>query len=279
MAMMARETRWRRGAVPRELAGHVVPPGHRLIAEGRFLLRCESGYGYTYAPGEGVTIERPEDADPDEEGLWLNGCVYSAVACMNGLLPIHASAVVVDGRVHAFTGPSGAGKSTLVAALGALGLPMFADDTLVLDLADPGRIVCLPGHKRLKLTDEALRLTGAHAEAPVGADTGKHYARPLGGEVGVPLPLAQLVFLAEGDELDWRPIHGAERVVRLADDHYTQELYLEACRPTRSETFALRARIARQVAMAELVRPRDRNRFAASVQLAAARIDQTELQS
>ena len=276
MELLARESRWRRGPVPDALGGTTVPPGHRFVHEGKFLLRCESGYGYLYVPGEGVTIERPEGADPDEEGLWLTGTVYCAIACLNGLLPIHASAVVAGGAVHAFTGPSGAGKSTLVAALGTLGLPMFCDDTLVLDLADPARILCLPGHKRLKLTDHALALTGARAEAPVGADTGKHYAAPPGGDHARPLPLAQLVFLEDDDNPDgeprWEPIAGAERFARLADDHYTQELYREAMRPTRVEQFALRARIAAQVAMARLVRPRNSDRFAASAALVADRL-------
>ena len=60
------------------------------------------------------------------------------------------------GEVFAFAGPSGSGKSTLIAALGQLGLPMFCDDTLVLDLGEPDIVICLPGHKRLKLTPEAL---------------------------------------------------------------------------------------------------------------------------
>ena len=120
MALLARETAARHGSVPRALGGIAVPLGHRLIAEGCYLQWSDSGYGYYYAPGQGIVIERPEAADPDEETLWLNGSVYAGVACLNGFLPLHASAVAVDGRAIAFTGPTGAGKSTLAAGLGQM---------------------------------------------------------------------------------------------------------------------------------------------------------------
>jgi len=272
MAVLARETAARHGPVPRELDGIAVPLGHRLITGGRYLQWSDSGYGYYHAPGEGIVIERPDGADPDEEALWLNGSVYAGVACLNGFLPLHASAVAHDGRVIAFTGPTGAGKSTLAAGLGQLGFPLFCDDTLLLDLHSTDGLIAMPGHKRLKLLPDALALAGAAAEAPVGAETGKFYARPAAGDLGEPLPLAVLVFLEAGAEAHWHEVRGAERFVRLEDDHYTQAIFREAAQPGRAELFALRARLAGQVAMARLVRPISAAGFAASLALAAERI-------
>lgn len=272
MELMARETRWHRGIVPRVLGGIAVEPGYRIIVDGQFLLRCASGYGYHYVPGAGITIERPEDGEPAEEMLWLNGSVYAAVACLNGLYPLHASAVAYQGAVYAFTGPSGAGKSTLVTGLGQREFPLFCDDTLLLDLSDPAQAIALPGHKRLKLTEHALALTGSAGQEPVGADTGKSYVEPPGGVVREPLPLACLIFLEEGPQTGWQPITGAERFARLADDHYTQDLYGEAQRPDMATQFQLRARLAQQVAMARLIRPRSAAGFAASVELAARQL-------
>ena len=275
MDLMARETRWEHGTVPRILGGHTVPPGHDLLVDGQYLLRCSSGYGYHYRPGEGITVERPEhNADPNEEYLWLYGSVYAAVACLNGLYPLHASAVEFKGKVYAYTGPSGAGKSTLVSALGQQGLPLFCDDTLLLDLREPGPVMALPGHKRLKLTDHALGLTGLRPEQAVGAGTGKSYVAPPAGASNKPLPLAALTVLEDGPVLEWSPIGGARRLLVLADDHDVQRLYATAQRPTRAELFSLRARIAAQVDMARLVRPRDDQCFDDATQLALARIVQ-----
>lgn len=265
---LSREAAVHYGAVPRRLGESDLRPGRCVLFEDEFVLIAESGLGYHYRRGHGVMIERPPGADPAEEMLWLNGSVYAAIASIHGLLPIHASAVAYGGAVHAFTGPSGAGKSTLVAALGRRGLPMFCDDTLVLDISDPARIMCLPGHKRLKLTPSALALTGAAAQEPVGAMTGKNYAEPPGGVVREVLPLARLTFLEEGDTVAALPVSGAERFARLNDDHYTAELFARARRSDLAARFQLLARLAPAIAMARLVRPRDASRFGASVDLA-----------
>ncbi len=276
MRLMAQETRAEHGPVPRSLGGHDVPPGYEMFADGQYLLRCASGYGYHYRPGCGIMIERPSSlCDPDEEYLWLNGSVYAAAACLNGLYPVHASAVEYAGRVFAFTGPSGAGKSTLVAALGQLGLPLFCDDTLLLDLTEPGAVMALPGHKRLKLTEHALALTGLMGEQPVGAETGKSYVAPPAGASAEPLPLAALVVLEQGPELRWAPVSGAQRLLVLDEDHHVQRLYTTALRPARAELFATRARIAAHVAMARLTRPHDAASFTAVTQLALDHILQS----
>ncbi len=269
---LASEIRWQYGEVPHGIAGVHVPPGFRCIADGCFLLRCESGYGYLYEPGRGITIERPPNADPDEEILWLNGSVYAGVACLNGFLPFHASAVAHEGRVFAFTGPAGAGKSTLAAGLGRFGFPLFCDDTLLVDLSIADQVLAMPGHKRLKLREDALAMTGATAVQPVGAETGKHYAEPLAGSIAQSLPFDTLVFLHEGPELTWEPITGAARFAMLEDDHHTQEIYAEAVRPTLAEQFSMRARLAGQLRMARLVRPRSTAGFEASLAFVADRI-------
>jgi hypothetical protein len=141
-----------------------------------------------------------------------------------------------------------------------------------LSFDDPARIVALPGHKRLKLTDGALGLSGAQPIGPVGSDTGKSYAAPPGGDSREPCELASLTFLEQGDLAELEPITGAERFTRLEDDHYTQALYLEAQVPTHAALFALRARLARQLAMARLIRPFSPAGFAKSVDLAETAI-------
>ena len=266
---MQRETRVAYGPVPRSLVGEPLAESTWQMRGGQFLLRGEGDHYFHYRKGHGITVERGQAVDLSEESLWLNGSVYAAIASLNGLLPIHASAVAYGGRVFAFTGPAAAGKSTLVAALGRHGLPMFCDDTLVLDLSDPGRIVCLPGHKRLKLSAEAIALSGASAEDKVSATVDKYYATPAAGDVGTALPLGELIFLEPGSDSEITPIAGAERLVRLQDDHQTAYLFTSAQRLDRAEQFSHLARLAKQIRMARFVRPIDRARFDRDVALAA----------
>lgn len=267
--LLERETRVSYGPVPDRLFDTPLDQMSWQMEGGQFLLRAEGDHYFHYCPGEGIKIHRGFGADPSEESLWLNGTVYAAVASMNGLLPIHASAVAREGAVFAFTGPAGAGKSTLVAALGRHGLPMFCDDTLVLDLSCPDRVMCLPGHKRLKLRDDAFGLTGAAREEKVSRTYDKHYASPASGTVVNALPMAELIFLEEGPEPTMTRISGSERFVRVQDDHQTSYLFDAASQFNRAEQFAHRARLARQIQMAQFERPRDAARFDKAVSLIA----------
>ncbi len=267
MALMRDEMRVSYGPVG-DMIGEVKVRDGAWRMEGDELLLRASGLAMRYRKGQGVTIECDPAVRSSTEQLYLNGTVYAAAACINGLYPLHASAVAWNGGVHAFTGPGGAGKSTLVAALGAAGLPMFCDDTLILDLSDPDIPLALPGHKRLKLTPAALSLTGAEAQEQVDDEIDKFYALPAGGDWREPLPLKQLVFLEEDDCIGAFPITGAEKIARLSDDHYTAELFLWANGMDSAHRFAAQSRLARQITMSRLVRPRDIDRFDDSVTLA-----------
>ena len=264
IALLQRETALHPGIVPTQVGGEEVPIRRYRITPDEFLLRTDTGLGFHYRRGAGVTFAQTGAVPPGEIELWHHGSVYAAVAAINGLLPIHASAVACDGRVFAFSGPSGAGKSTLVAGLGRLGLPLFCDDTLLLDTSDPTEVWCLPGHKRLKLSAEALALTGATGREHVGAMIDKFYAEPLGGVVNEPLPLAELLFLKNGPHSAFREAVGSERVARLNDDHYTGELFAGAQGLDREARFALFADLAPRISMWEFTRPRDPRAFVAA---------------
>jgi hypothetical protein len=277
--LMERETRVLTGPVNLDRFGYRLKPGNSHLEADSFMLHTTDGLSYFYRKGEGITICRDGAADASEEQLWLNGSVYSAVASINGFLPIHASAVAHDGKVFAFTGPSGSGKSTLIAALGQLGFPMFCDDTLVLDLGDPDRIHCLPGHKRLKLSAEAIELTGAKAEEKVGTDIDKYYAQAPAGDVMTPLPLAELIFLERGLGTAIETLSGSDRFARTQDDHYTTHLFALARQFDRTAQFAHRARLARQITMSRFIRPWDRTEFVEAVRMVERHITAATEQS
>jgi hypothetical protein len=273
---MARETRVTYAEVPHTLTREPLPETRWQMDGDRFLLRGEGDHYFYYRVGAGITVERGRNVDISEESLWLNGSVYAAIASLNGLLPIHASAVAHEGKVFAFTGPAGSGKSTLIAALGGRGLPMFCDDTLVLDLSDPERIVCMPGHKRLKLRPEAIEMTGATPEEKVSTTVDKYYAKPPAGDVGKALPLGELIFLEEGAQPSIAAILGSERFTRIRDDHYTAHLFAAARRFGRTDEFEHLSRLARQIPMARFSRPRDGSRFDEGVAIAMQHVTNQE---
>lgn len=244
------------------------------IEDDCFWFKTGTGYHIFYRKGEGVTIEREPGADPAEEQLWLNGSTYAAIAAINGYLPVHASAVAWGGRAYAFAGPSGAGKSTLAAALGRHGLPMVCDDTMIVDTTGADEYVCLPGHKRLKLKEDAVSLVGAGPGEKVGRMIDKFYANPPGGTFGQALPLARIFYLEHDDAVSFEAIGGARRVACLNEDHYTAQLYALACSQDRAGRLSRLGTIASRIPMDHLARPLDPHRFEATTAAIAAHIKQ-----
>jgi hypothetical protein len=259
--LIGRETRVAHGPVPHRLLDRPLAEMSWQFDGDEFLFRALGEHYFHYRRGRGIIVERGGEVDPNVESLCLNGSVYAAVASFNGLVPIHASAVASGGKVFAFTAPAGGGKSTLVAGLGDRGLPMFCDDTLVLDLSDAGRITCLPGHKRLKLTADGLALTHAAPEERVATFIDKSYAKPSSGIVDHAMPLAELIFLDTAADPQILPITGFERFTRLCDDHYTGRLYAGAQGLSGQAQFEHLARLAARLTMTRLVRPLEKSRF------------------
>jgi len=108
---------------------------------------------YRIDGGHLVTIEAASGVAPDapEIRLFFFGTVLAILCFRRGLIPLHASAVVVDGRALLISGDSGMGKSTLAAALVARGYPLLSDDLCALDLCAPDDPMIRPCMAHLKL--------------------------------------------------------------------------------------------------------------------------------
>ncbi|MGB7373949.1 hypothetical protein [Pontixanthobacter sp.] len=235
------------------------------------MLKLPSGLSFFYQKGRGVIIERKKDITDAEVLLFLNGSVYGAIIWINRLAALHASAIVHAGGVHAFTGVSGAGKSTLVAALGRNGLPMMADDVLVLDLSDPDAIWCQPGHKQIKLWNDAFALTGAAKGTKVRPDIAKFYAEPPAGLALTPQPLVSLTLI------DCRSLHPAYTQI-TGKERFTAAL-ASLYRPAfcnalldKQSLFRMAARISQQTKMIQLDRAKNTAQFDTVTHLVLDRI-------
>lgn len=196
--------------------GNERPTGEILLDDGMMVLtqqgftfRSPAGVQFQYELGQKVSAHVPAGLN-DEAHLFLWGTVFGAVAWLNDLLPLHASAVEKDGRVIAFTADSGVGKSTLAAGLADRGFAHVCDDTLVLAPSKSG-LVGLPDGKPLKLWDEALPLVSASKIDPIKTVPGKNYAMAHNVCDG-PAVMRDLIFLEHGDTVSLTPITGSEKL-------------------------------------------------------------------
>ena len=88
---------------------------------------------------------------------YLMGQVISMALVKQGIEPLHATVVVVDGEAIGFLGDSGFGKSTLGAAFLEAGFTILTDDLLVIEINGLD-FIAQPGPARVKLFPEPAEL-------------------------------------------------------------------------------------------------------------------------
>jgi hypothetical protein len=86
----------------------------------------------------------PSDADSSDLADLINTMVLFLMGHA-GRVPLHASAVMLDGTAIVFAGASGAGKSTLALAASQAGLPLLSDDTIFVQASPAFRLWSLAG--------------------------------------------------------------------------------------------------------------------------------------
>lgn len=136
-------------------AGVSAKPGTMLIDNdiARFLVRG----------GDDILLELKPGASTRDARAYLLGSIMGAVLHQRRLLPLHANAVVIDGRAVAFSGASGTGKSTLAAHFRSQGRAVLSDDVCVITFDRDGQALAWPGIPRIKLWGDALAAFGRTA--------------------------------------------------------------------------------------------------------------------
>ncbi|MDT0509378.1 hypothetical protein [Novosphingobium sp. MMS21-SN21R] len=264
LSLMQHEMRFVLGTVPARIEGAFFDDEEGFsISNDEILFTTWDDVRFHYCRGEGLTVQMPDgDGETDFE-LFLWGTVFGAVAWLNGLVPLHASAVDIGGHIVAFTADSGGGKSTLAAAMAAYGHPHVCDDTLVLSL-QPGCVYALPDSKSLKLWGDALQMTSIEAGRPVPSMPGKHYAAAA-CKAEAPLPLTDLVFLERGDEVTLEPVTGAAKLALLPGALYRGFVHVARGDRAAHEQFLLQ--FCAGVRFWTLRRPFDSLRFGTDVEV------------
>jgi hypothetical protein len=108
------------------------------------------------ADGRRVMFRRFDRASLESFQVYLLGQALSFALVRQGFEPLHATAVVVDGRAVAFLGSNAFGKSSLAACFLEAGSRLLTDDLLILG-ESRNRILAYPGPPRLKLFPKIAR--------------------------------------------------------------------------------------------------------------------------
>lgn len=212
------------------------------------------------ASGQFVTIQPAMPVNfPDIRGF-LFATILAVLCFQRGVLPLHASAVEIDGRALLLTGNSGAGKSTLAAALVDRGFRVLSDDLCALEIAD-GRLPTIhPAFARVKLwRDSAAYLQKPTTNVERGVKEFEKLNIPVADASfhSEPLPPAKVIFLrAQGKKVGNEPriLRGLEALRRFDLVHRWR---LGLALGQQALMFKAMARLIETVPVAEVFRSDD----------------------
>ncbi|MDQ6421402.1 ATP-binding cassette domain-containing protein [Paenibacillus sp. LHD-117] len=171
------------------------------VDNGRFLFHVPETAVYSVADGTHIALTPYPAADEAKIRLFLLGTCMGVLLVQRGILPLHGSAVVIDGKVYAIVGESGAGKSTLAAAFARAGYPLMTDDVIAVALTDDAALVH-SSYPQQKLWEESIEQLGLHDRdySSIYQRVNK-YAVPIRSRFcREALPLAGIVELVKSDE-------------------------------------------------------------------------------
>jgi hypothetical protein len=155
-----------------------------VSADGRYLAMhyVDGAHFILERNGLEVWADWPDELTLEDACTYLFGPVLGLVLHLRGILPLHASAVSIDGHAIALIGPAGAGKSTTAAGFARLGYRVITDDVVAL-AERGGHFVIPPGYPRVNLWGESVRaLFGAEDILPLISSTWDKRFMPLNQE-------------------------------------------------------------------------------------------------
>lgn len=171
---------------------------------------------FSVQDGKVITVSLMKGADENQIRLLILGTCMGAILMQRRLLPLHGSAVVIDGQAYAFIGDSGAGKSTLALAFLSKGYKLITDDVIAISFSKDAQIpYVIPSYPQQKLWEESLNQLGMEArqyQSIFGRET--KYCVPISSKyVSSPYPLAGIIELVktENTEIEMRPIQKLEQ--------------------------------------------------------------------
>jgi len=106
------------GEVPEHLPEPLKGKGVAYEISGdHFLLRVPGVARFLVSRGQEMLIERENGTDDIDISLFTINTPIGALLYQRGFLPMHASAIEINGGCVMFTGVSGVGKSTILTSL------------------------------------------------------------------------------------------------------------------------------------------------------------------
>lgn len=203
------------------------------------------------------------DLTVDDLLVYMQGPIMGFLLRLRGVICLHASAAVVDGKAIAVVGNGGMGKSTSAAIFAKLGLPVLTDDVLALRDRELAFDV-QPGLPRVLLWPESVAALFGDTEAlPRLVSTWNKRYLDLSQHgyrfAQEPTPLGAIYILGERLNSDAMPeiteLTGVNALMKLVGHTYAND-FLDATQ--RAAELEVLSRLVQQVPIRMVQAPNDR---------------------
>lgn len=244
------------GDIPERVKSIIEETDYYQAGNNEFILRVEEVATFYIANGEQIVVKTCNSASSGMVRLFLLGTVMGILLMQRGTLPIHGSAVNMNGCGVLFTGISGAGKSTIAAALCKQGYLLLADDVSVLTWAQ-GRYQVQPAYPQQKLWPDSAAMLGIDitAASQVVQSESKR-AVPVAecfGRQQVPIKVIYEIVVQPCNDIAIFPLKGAAKLATIIANTYRARFI--DCLGKKFSHFEQCANLGKQVQVFRLVRP------------------------
>jgi len=207
--------------------------------------------------GNKIIVSPLTGYDDDRVSLFLLGTCMGALLMQRKILPLHGSALAINGKAYGFIGLSGAGKSTLASALLKSEYQLLSDDVIAVSLSHDNTPFITPSYPQQKLWQESLKELGIGDTYRPIFNRETKFAVPVPSKFfAEPLPLAGLfeLVITDNKKAETHLIQRLERLQILLRHTYRNSL-ISRFRLLEWH-FSMSVAIANQIGIFRLCRPK-----------------------
>ncbi|MGG1629482.1 aldolase [Rossellomorea sp. NRS-1567] len=176
--------------------------GKIVVLEEMIVFKVKNLAIFSIQEGKRVIVSPLSEWDENKTRLYLLGTCMGVILLQRGMIPLHGSAIVIDGKAYGIVGDSGVGKSTLTTAFIKAGYKFLSDDVIAVSLSKRNIPFVNPSYPQQKLWQDSLDVFGFDSNQfkPL-FDRENKYAVPVEKNFHAePKPLAGIIELIKTED-------------------------------------------------------------------------------
>ncbi|MDL4838975.1 phosphoenolpyruvate carboxykinase (ATP) [Aquibacillus rhizosphaerae] len=133
---------------------------HFVVNKEKVIFHVPNTAVFVIEKGTTIIVSPLNETKQDHIRLYLLGTCMGILLLQRRILPLHGSAIEIDGKAYAIVGDSGAGKSTLATAFLQRGYQLLSDDVIPIVLTADDKPIVIPSYPHQKLWSNTLDYYG-----------------------------------------------------------------------------------------------------------------------